>query len=263
MNDSTQQLLQLPSLIEHTIGDEHIHQRPDDGYVNATQACKAAGKSWADYYRLATTKAFLDALSLDMGIPISKLVWQFIGKPAQFQGTWVHPDVAVNLGQWLSPEFAVAVSRFVNDWRERKPSGRMPFHVQRYTLNNGRIHAGFFSMLNETYLILLWKIDDAGLVLPDKMMPDISTGRMFSGFLRRRGIDPSQFPDYTHVFPPSDNRPPVQARMYPDKYLGDFRVWLNTDWMLNRAEGYFSERFPKALPIVREHIALLEEHKKE
>ena len=32
------------------------------------------------------------------------------------QGTWVHPHVAINLGQWLSPKFAVRVAQIVEDW---------------------------------------------------------------------------------------------------------------------------------------------------
>ena len=51
-------------------------------------------------------------------------------------------------------------------------------------------------MLNEIYLALLAPLEDYGIIPPDSMMPDISTGLMFSGFLRRKGIDTSQFPSY-------------------------------------------------------------------
>ena len=37
------------------------------------------------------------------------------GNP-QLQGTWVHPYVAINLGQWLSPKFSVQVSKWVFEW---------------------------------------------------------------------------------------------------------------------------------------------------
>ena len=39
------------------------------------------------------------------------------GNPC-LQGTWVHPRVAVHLGQWLSVEFQVWVTGIVDDWRE-------------------------------------------------------------------------------------------------------------------------------------------------
>jgi len=51
-----------------------------------------------------------------MGIPISELIQSFKGGRAENQGTWVHPDIAINLAQWLSPKFAVQVSRWVREW---------------------------------------------------------------------------------------------------------------------------------------------------
>ena len=97
-----------PLLIEHSVDGAVIPQRPRDGYINATRLCQEAGKLFGDYYRLGQTQAFLKELSLDMGIPISNLVQVIRGRgDAISQGTWVHPQVAINLGQWLSPSFAV------------------------------------------------------------------------------------------------------------------------------------------------------------
>ena len=31
------------------------------------------------------------------------------------QGSWIHPDLAVNLAQWISPTFAIQVSRWVRE----------------------------------------------------------------------------------------------------------------------------------------------------
>ena len=70
---------------------------------------------------------------------------------------------------------------------------------------------------------------------------------MFSGFLRQKGIDPEQFPTYTHEFSDS-TRMPVQARLYPVQHLPDFRIYFNEVWLPQRAEEYFGRRFPKALP---------------
>ena len=104
------------SVIPHVFNEVEIDQRKMDGYVNATAMCKACGKLFADYNRLSTTKDFLEALALDMGNPISKIIVVRRGKPAELQGTWVHPDVAINLAQWLSPQFAVKVSQWVREW---------------------------------------------------------------------------------------------------------------------------------------------------
>ena len=80
-----------------------MRQRPDDGYINATELCQRAGNLFAGYKRLTQTQAFIEELPADMGIPISGN-----GGPVQIrpggnnqksQGTWVHPHVAINLGQ--------------------------------------------------------------------------------------------------------------------------------------------------------------------
>ncbi|MGK7903861.1 MAG: KilA-N domain-containing protein [Hormoscilla sp.] len=32
------------------------------------------------------------------------------------QGTWVHPEVAIDLAQWLSPQFRIMVNRWIREW---------------------------------------------------------------------------------------------------------------------------------------------------
>ena len=238
---------QRPLFIEHSLEGEVIPQRPRDGYINATRLCQQAGKLFADYKRAAQTQAFLQELSADMGIPISGLVQIIKGGNDKFsQGTWVHPQVAIHLGQWLSPAFAVQVSKWVFDWMSGNVRSYMPVHVQRFMKNRAKIPHTHFSMLNEIYLNLLAPLEEYGIIPPDKMMPDVSTGRMFSDFLRRKGIDPEQFPTYEHEFA-DESRLTVSARLYPIEYLADFRRYFNEVWLPNKAEGYFAKRFPLAV----------------
>ena len=103
-------------LIQHHVHGHLVGQRSDDGYINATAMCKAAGKEWSNYRQNKSTRAFIYELALDLGIPRSKLIWHFRGRPADQQGTWVHPHLAIHLGQWISPMFAVRVSSIVIDW---------------------------------------------------------------------------------------------------------------------------------------------------
>ena len=104
-------------IIVHPVEGQAVHQRVPDGYVNATAMCKAAGRQWGHYWENISTKEFVQALSLDIGIPISKLIQTLRGTPSNLQGTWVHPRVAIHLGQWLSPRFAVRVTQIVEDWQ--------------------------------------------------------------------------------------------------------------------------------------------------
>lgn len=136
------------SFISHKVHDAVVQQRASDGYINATAMCQAADKLMGDYGRSAKTKAFIEELSIDMGIPISTLVQSVKGGTASEQGTWVHPQMAIHLGQWLTPKFAVQVSKWVYDWMSGKHQPvKMPFHLERHMLNMHKIPNGYFSVL--------------------------------------------------------------------------------------------------------------------
>ena len=51
-----------------------------------------------------------------MGIPISQLIDIKKGNSSKFsQGSWIYPDLSVQLAQWLSPSFALKVSRWIRE----------------------------------------------------------------------------------------------------------------------------------------------------
>ncbi len=84
-----------------------ISRRITDGYLNATAMCKANGKQWNDYWRTERATAYLEALCTETGIPVSNLCLSLKG--GFYQGTWIHPQVAVDLARWISAPFAVWV----------------------------------------------------------------------------------------------------------------------------------------------------------
>jgi hypothetical protein len=94
----------------------------EDGYINATQLCKAGGKLFGNWHKLDSTKELIKTLEDDFleKSDILKITSQLIdvkkGNSGKFtQGTWIHPDLAVQLAQWISPKFAVQVSRWVRE----------------------------------------------------------------------------------------------------------------------------------------------------
>jgi len=60
--------------ITHEEDDQLIYMRTQDGYVNATAMCKAAGKEWSNYAQLESTKRFINTLSMSLGISQGRLV---------------------------------------------------------------------------------------------------------------------------------------------------------------------------------------------
>ncbi len=247
---------ELP-VIQHEVRNELIDQRAVDGYINATAMCQAAGKLFADYRRLASTDQYLNALHTDMGIPITVLIQSVRGGREGEQGTWVHPYVATHLAQWLSPEFAVQVNKWVVDWISGQAAqrGRLPDHVRRYLVNRRKIPPTHFSMLDQMVLRLLAPLEDHGYVLPANLMPDISLGRMFSGWLRDQGYTPGDFPTYEHEF--LDHRPTVEARLYPNELITEFNQQLEAWLRDGRARRYFGERDAAAIGPLDQVLAAL------
>lgn len=246
---------QIPlPLVKYEFEREVIHQRVKDGYVSATAMCKAADRQINDYIRLKTTPLFLNELSAETGIPVSDLIQTIKGGIPTMQGTWVHPQVAIHLAQWLSPKFAVKVTQWVFDWMSGKVAGgNMPYHLRRYMANMTNVPNGYFSILNEVTLALIAPLEQMGYTLPQTMLPDISLGRTFSGWLRENGYDPDAMPRYNHHY--EDGRI-VEARAYPKSLRHKFERYFVEEWMHKKALAYFKPRDPEALQYIENLLAL-------
>lgn len=219
-------------LIPHDYRGEIIAQRATDGYINATAMCKAAGKAWADYERINSTKAFLAALSADMGIPITDLVQSSRGGIPGLQGTWVHPQVAINLAQWASPRFAVMVSRWVVEWMTGAGREDRAWRIftDRLDLVSDQVPAGYFCMFRETADIYASLIR-AGINPGLRILLDISVGQHWAKYWVKEGLA-VRFGDrvrYNHHFPAYWTQSlsnPQTPYCYPEDALGAFKRWL-------------------------------------
>ena len=89
-----------------------IEHRDEDGFINVTNLCKAGSKQFKHWFSLDKTKAFLQVLSSSVGIPTNELVKYNTGSIHE-RSTWAHPQVAINIAQWISPNFDVKVSAWV------------------------------------------------------------------------------------------------------------------------------------------------------
>lgn len=236
----------LIAVIERDVDGNTIPQRAADGYVNATAICKASGKNFADYRRNSTTQEFLAELERSMGIPMDLLEFTTNTGPNRDRGTWVHPHVAINLGQWCSPKFAVAISKWVHEWMSGKIVGaKMPYHLERYLANREAIPPTHWSMLSEMTFLLVAPLEDQGYSIPENLLPDISEGLMFCRWLRDElGVDTNALKKYKHVY---NNGRVVEANLYPNCYLEPFRKHFHSVWMMERAKDFFEDRDAKAL----------------
>lgn len=225
-----------------------IPQRVADGYISATALCQSVGKRYSDYRALSTTQAFINELVTETRLPEERLIHVIKGGNASLQGTWVHPFIAMNLAQWLSPKFAVKVSKWVTEWQEGKAKSVLPAHLERYMKNREKVPYTHFSMLNELTLNLIAPLEKAGYTLPDNLVPDISEGKMFCKWLRdKMGVDTDSFPKYQHEYP--DGRV-VSAKLYPIEYYNVFKKHFNETWLPVQAPKYFGKRQPQVLQLI-------------
>jgi len=236
------------ALVPHSYQGSLIQLRADDGYINATAMCKAAAKLFADYNRLSTTQAFLNALSTDMGIPISTLVQSIKGGSAEHQGTWVHPQVAVNLAQWLSPQFAVKVSQWVLDWMTGlRPTDRLWAQFQdRVSLIYDNVPLGYFAVFQQISDLFASMITN-GADFGTKMILDLSVGGCWGRHWNKerledrfgsRALYPHSYPSY---FPQSWSNP-QDAWCYPEDAIPTFKRWLREIYVTDKMPKYLKEQ---------------------
>lgn len=132
---------------------------------------------------------------------------------------------------------------------------RIPYHLRRHMANASKIPHTHFSILTELIIKLIAPLEAMGYTMPDKMLPDISEGRMFCKYLRDvKGIDTDLLPTYAHVY--EDGRT-VHPKMYPIEIYPDFVKHFFNVWLPKKAVEYFSDRDPIALPYLRAHLVEL------
>ena len=95
------------------LGDNLYIENREDGYINITNLCKAGNKEFKHWNSLEKTKPYLKELSRSVGIPTDLLIQSVTGGKNEDRKTWVHPYVAINIAQWISPQFDVKVSSWI------------------------------------------------------------------------------------------------------------------------------------------------------
>ena len=114
-NNITNNLI-VPNSMSSTLmlNEVIIVSRTEDNYINATQLCQAGNKQFKHWYSLESTKQLFNDAASDTGIPVLQLLDIKKGNTSDFnQGSWIHPDLAIQLAQWLSPRFALQVSKWI------------------------------------------------------------------------------------------------------------------------------------------------------
>lgn len=118
------------SAIVRSISGIEVSQRSSDGYVNATQLLKAYNlrsgedKKFKDWIKTDRAKAYVEAVSKRGLFSPFDLIQSRSGKGG---GSWIHPDLAIPFATWLSIEFELQVSDWIQEWMK---TGQNPIDPQ-------------------------------------------------------------------------------------------------------------------------------------
>ena len=241
--------------IEHQVGELVVSQRKSDGYISATKLTKAyelqtqKKRNPNDWFEKDRTHEFLNLLCNKTKIEVYELV-QKKGE-GKNKEIWIHPKLAVSFAMWLSPEFEMMVSEWVEKWlftgqtytTSEAPSLHPYQRVwyQRLMLfeQKTQLPKGTWCVFEEIGK-LMRKLEAKGAPLHDRATVDISVGRTWCHWLKKNGYE-TDFEQYIHCYP--DNRDEQLANIYPYKLLGVFHKWLE--------DTYISEKFPE---YVRQYV---------
>lgn len=106
--------------LTHRVGVLEVTQRAKDGYINATELCRVyetktkIKREPREWFETNRANRFIELVSDQTGISPYELYQ--VKRGGDKSGTWIHPDLATPFASWLSPEYELMVSRWVQEW---------------------------------------------------------------------------------------------------------------------------------------------------
>jgi hypothetical protein len=164
------------NIVRHDYNGAIIPQRAD-GYVLLTAMAKAEGKRTNNYLRSDSTKAYLEALAVDTRISATELIQVFQGGDGE-QGTWAHPEVAIDFAQWVSVPFRIWANRTLRSHIEKTavPAEAPSFSSPTVAQQMGMIESAFrfFDLGNSPRHLQLARDHVANLLSAQPALPGSS-----------------------------------------------------------------------------------------
>lgn len=237
--------------IPHKIGNLTVEQRQSDGYINATKLTKAyeaqAGikKNANQWFETDRANRYIELLSDKTGLSVSQLFQTKTG--GQDSGTWIHPKLAISFSMWLSPEFEMMVSEWVEEWMmtgKNPVQQTIPLHpyqrvwYERLKLfeQNTKLPDGTWCVFEEI-ASLMRNLEAHQLILRDHATIDISVGKTWCNWLKEhKEYDTNVVYKYRHYYP--DSRGQQEANIYPFDLLGTFRKWMQDTYIVDKFPDY-------------------------
>lgn len=141
--------------------------------------------------------------------------------------------------------------REIDNWKH--------FH-DRVDLTESTVPDGYFCVFREIASMLVPMIR-SGVLISDKLIPDISVGRAWSSFWVENELESThgERTKFKHNYPdyyPQAKSNPQAPYAYPDSSLGLFRAWLKKHYITTRLPKYLLDQTKKGLDVNQANIAL-------
>jgi hypothetical protein len=107
-------------------GEFKVLMMRENGFINVTKLCKDGGKAFIHWRETKTSKRFVNEVSSSIGILRDDILITITGGNQPLtRGTYAHPDLVPHIASWVSPSFAIKVSRIVNEYLVREEKERI------------------------------------------------------------------------------------------------------------------------------------------
>ena len=135
----------ITKLAYESIDDTYSHAEYGDfkvvmdiktGYINATKLCADGGKRFDNWVRNSGNKELIASFESECGSSNTRFHIYEIRNGTNcnsINGTYAHPDLIPHIASWVSPKFAIKVSKIVNNFliREREEQLRKQFNEEK------------------------------------------------------------------------------------------------------------------------------------
>jgi hypothetical protein len=122
------------------------------------------------------------------------------------------------------------------------------FH-DRVDMTLDSVPDGYFSIFREIAIMIVPMIR-AGIIISDKVVPDISVGKAWSSYWTDKQLSDihGDRTRYDHEYPlyyPQAKSNPQPSYAYPESCLGEFRAWLRRHYITNKFPNYLLGQIKK------------------
>jgi hypothetical protein len=102
------------------------------GYINATKFCSSASdesKRFDNYIRTDRYKNLFEYMESSPEYSCHQYISiQITAGINDLRGTYLHPDLLLDLASWISPIVLIKVTKILNEWRKISPDNEIRFH---------------------------------------------------------------------------------------------------------------------------------------